>query len=106
MAKKFAELEAKMSPVAREKSDALYHKHLKEMPLQELRNARNLTQAQLSQSMGMKQASISKIERGADMYVSTLRHFINAMGGNLEIRAKFPDGEVEINQFKELATDA
>ena len=104
MAKKFAELEAKMSPQAREQSDALYRKHLKEMPLQELRNARNLTQAQLSKSMGMKQASISKIERGTDMYISTLKHFVNAVSGDLEIRVRFPDGEVEINQFKELST--
>jgi hypothetical protein len=43
--------------------------------------------------------SISKLERRADMYISTLRDFVRAMGGDLEITARFPDGEVRINQF-------
>jgi hypothetical protein len=52
---------------------------------------------------GVKQSAISKLERRADMYVSTLRHFIEAMGGQLEIRAVFPDGDVRITQFQTLA---
>jgi hypothetical protein len=39
------------------------------------------------------------------MYVSTLREFINAMGGELEITARFPDGSVRINQFEEDEDD-
>jgi hypothetical protein len=54
--------------------------------------------------MGMTQASVSKIERNTDMYVSTLKHFVMAMGGDLEIKAVFPDGEVRINQFSEIAS--
>jgi hypothetical protein len=53
--------------------------------------------------MGVSQASISKIERNTDMYVSTLKHFVEAMGGDLEIKAVFPDGEIKINQFGEIA---
>lgn len=45
---------------------------------------------------------MSKLERRADMYVSTLRRYIEAMGGSLEIRACFADGAVRINQFHEL----
>jgi hypothetical protein len=50
----------------------------------------------------MKQASISKLERRADMYISSLRRFVEAMGGQLEITAKFPEGDVRINQFEDL----
>jgi len=47
----------------------------------------------------VNQAAVSKMERRVDMYVSTLQDFVRAMGGELKITAKFPDGEVEINQF-------
>jgi transcriptional regulator with XRE-family HTH domain len=80
-------------------NDAWVEKDLAEMPLDELRTARQLTQVHLAELLGMKQASISKMERRADMYVSTLAKFIEAMGGTLEIRACFPDGSVRINQF-------
>jgi len=76
---------------------------IQEMALDELRAARALTQEHLSTILGVKQAAISKLERRADMYVSTLRHFIEAMGGQLEIRAVFPDGDVRITQFRTLA---
>jgi transcriptional regulator with XRE-family HTH domain len=72
------------------------------MPLDELRAARQLTQENLATVLGVKQASISKMERRADMYVSTLAKFIEAMGGTLEIRAHFPEGSVRINQFSEV----
>jgi Helix-turn-helix domain len=57
----------------------------------------------LSTILGVKQSAISKLERRADMYVSTLRQFIEAMGGQLEIRAVFPEGDVRITQFQTLA---
>jgi transcriptional regulator with XRE-family HTH domain len=69
--------------------------------LDELREARKLTQAQLANTLKVDQGSVSKLERRTDMYVSTLRNFIRAMGGELHIRADFPDGSVEINQFEE-----
>jgi hypothetical protein len=43
------------------------------------------------------------LERRADMYVSTLRNVVRAMGGDLEIIAHFPEGDVRINQFQDLA---
>lgn len=55
----------------------------------------------------MNQSEISKIENGADIYVSTLASYLEAMGGKLEIRAVFPDGgSVKINQFEELSGKA
>jgi len=74
----------------------------KEMSLPELRQERNVSQEYLAASMNKKQPNLSKMERSSDMYVSTLCKFIQAMGGNLEIVAHFPDGEVRINQFENL----
>jgi transcriptional regulator with XRE-family HTH domain len=73
------------------------------LPLQELRHARNLSQEQLAQTLSVKQAAVSKLEKRTDMYISTLRNFIKAMGGDLEIIATFPDGSVQISQFENIA---
>ena len=102
MAKRFSELRTKMSPEALEKAAGLSQAMLDEMPLQELRRARALSQEQLARTLGIKQASVSKLERRTDMYIQTLRNYIEAVGGQLEITAKFPDGKVKINQFEEV----
>ena len=99
MAKKFAELEARMSPEAREQTQALYHQQLQEMPLHELRKAQALSQETLAKALNINQAAVSKMERRTDMYISTLRNYIQAMGGELEIIATFPDGQVKIENF-------
>ena len=103
MAKKFSGLRAKMKPAALEKSTALSQAMLDEMPLQELRQALALSQVQMARTLGIKQASVSKLERRTDMYIQTLRNYIEAMGGQLEVIAKFPGGEVKISQFKEVS---
>ena len=100
MAKKFSELVAKMSPESRARSDALHRQLLAGIPLQELRRALDLTQQQVAASLGINQVAVSKMEGQTDMYVSTLRRFVEAMGGELRIVAYFPEGNVEINQFK------
>jgi transcriptional regulator with XRE-family HTH domain len=103
MARNFRELQKKMSPEAQAKARALADAYIKEMALNELREARKLTQAQLASTLKVDQGSVSKLERRTDMYVSTLRNFIRAMGGELHIRADFPDGSVEITQFEEVS---
>lgn len=76
-----------------------------EMSLQQLRKAMQQSQQRLAERLDVKQAEVSKIERRADMYVSTLRDFIQAMGGTLEITASFPNRPpVKITQF-EIITD-
>jgi transcriptional regulator with XRE-family HTH domain len=62
-----------------------------ELTLRELREARRRSQVELAEMLGIKQAAVSKLERRADMYLSTLRKLIEAMGGSLEIVARFPD---------------
>jgi len=105
MAKKFAELEAKMSVAALARSDALYRQHSAEMPLHELRQAKALSQVKLAESLHVNQAAISKMEHRTDMYISTLRDYIRAMGGDLEIVANFPDGSVKISNFTAIEAE-
>lgn len=102
MARKFAELRAGMSADRRARVAKRTAVALKEMPLHELRRARDLTQAALAEAMGTSQGEVSKIEQRADLYVSTLRNYLEAMGGELEIVARFPDGSVKIMRFGEL----
>lgn len=75
---------------------------LRAMPLHELRQARQLSQEALADALETSQSSISKLERRVDVYVSTLRRYIESMGGELDIIARFPEGSVRINQFEEI----
>jgi len=106
MAKKFSELRKKMSSESQERAKAKTKVMLSEMALNELREARRLTQEQLAERLHVKQPAIAKIERRADMYLSTLRGVIKAMGGELEILAVFPDGKITIRQLRELRKTA
>ncbi len=106
MAKKFAALRAQMSPEARAHAQEKANAMLAEMPLHELRQARGLSQKMLAEVLHVQQPSIAKIEKRTDMYISTLRSHIEAMGGELEVIAKFPDGVVKISNFADLGKPA
>src|ERR1700692_4701713 len=89
-------------------SDRLPHQEqalghtLAAMPLDALRDARRMTQVQMAQLLKISQGAVSKVERRTDMFVSRLRHYVRAIGGDLEIRAVFPEGDVLIDQFHTL----
>lgn len=102
MAEKFAKLRAQMSPAARRKAAARAEALTREMPLHELRAARKLSQEALAAALRTGQSSISRLEKRTDMYVSTLRSYVEALGGELEITARFRDGVVRISQFGEI----
>lgn len=102
MSKPFTTLRNKMSPAAREAAANKTKQMLKKMPLQELRQALQMSQERMANILDTKQANVSRIERRTDMYISTLRSYIEAMGGELDIVARFPDGEVHINQFEDI----
>lgn len=104
MAKKFSELRAGMSAHAREKANSKAKAMLAEMPLNELRQARGLSQKMLAEVLHVQQPSIAKLEKRTDMYLSTLRSHIEAMGGELDVIARFPDGSVKINNFTDLGS--
>lgn len=98
----FAELRARMSPEARAKAEAEAQRLGEEMDLAEVRRALKLSQEEIGQTLQIKQGSVAKIEKRTDMYVSTLRRFIEAMDGELEIIARFPDHSVKIKNFSDL----
>lgn len=102
MARKFAKLKAKMTPQAQARSAAKAEAMLAEMPLHELRQARGLSRRMLAEVLHVQQPSIAKIEKRTDRYLSTLRSHIEAMGGQLEVVARFPDGAVKISNFADL----
>ncbi len=103
MAKKFRDLAARtMSAEAKSRAAARTNAMLSEIHLQDLRRARQLSQEDLAERLGASQPEVSKIESRADMYVSTVRRYIEAMGGELDIVARFPDGSVRIGQFHDL----
>jgi hypothetical protein len=103
MARSFEELRAKMSPERRARNDARAKEMLRDMPLHQIRNAREMTQTRLAELMEMDQGNVSRLEQRTDMYLSTLRSYVEAMGGTLEIRAVFPDGDVKIDLLNKLS---
>ncbi|MGA2771705.1 MAG: XRE family transcriptional regulator [Bryobacteraceae bacterium] len=100
-ARNFSELRNRLPAESLARVEARVKVTLHDMALDELRTARELTQERLAETLGIRQATVSKIERQSDMYVSTLTRFIEAMGGTLEIRACFPEGSVRIKQFSD-----
>lgn len=73
-----------------------------EATLRQLREARERSQQEVAKKLQIQQAAVSKLERRTDMYLSTLRSYIEAMGGELEIIARFPNQAVRITQFEAL----
>jgi DNA-binding XRE family transcriptional regulator len=74
-----------------------------EMTMRELRKARNITQVAMAKTLGVKQEQISRIEKRTDLHLSTLKRSIEAMGGELILTAKFPEGApVRLTGFAEL----
>mgnify|MGYP006364068493 CR=1 FL=1 len=60
-------------------------------PLKDLRLAAQQTQEQLAATLGVGQDTISRLEKRSDMLLSTLRHYVESMGGKLELVAHFPN---------------
>lgn len=103
MAKKFDELRRKMSPERVTANKANAERQLLMMSLQELRqNVTGYNQEDVAEMLKVTQGYISKLERRGDMLLSRLYAFVEALGGEVEIRARFPDQEVQIKQFQEV----
>jgi transcriptional regulator with XRE-family HTH domain len=96
MARNFKELQAKMDSASRSDNRQRVRDELQRMALDELRSAKQLTQADMAEMLNVPQSSISRIERRTDMYLSTLRNYIHAMCGVLQIEAVFPEGEAVV----------
>ena len=74
-----------------------------EMLLAQVRKAVGLTQEELAASLGIKQPTLSRLESQNDMQISTLRCLIQALGGELEIIAHMPGGDIRFTQFQDAA---
>ncbi len=100
---KFSTLTATLSSESSARAEAKSVKLAQEMDLAEIRRARDLSQESLAETLHVGQAAVSKLEKRADMYLSTLRRFVEAMGGELELTARFPDHAVRIRNFADIA---
>jgi transcriptional regulator with XRE-family HTH domain len=103
MAKNFRELEAKMSPQRRAQAKARAKEMIAEMLLAEIRQAVGMTQEEVAAILDVKQPTLSRMESQDDMQISTLRRLIEALGGELEIIAHLPKGDIRISQFTDAA---
>jgi DNA-binding XRE family transcriptional regulator len=99
MTRSFTELEAKMPAESLARAKARAKDMMAEMLLAEIRKSVGLTQEDLAAQLGIKQPTLSKLESQDDMQVSTLRRLIQALGGELELIAHLPGGDIRIGQF-------
>ena len=107
MRRKFAEISTTRPNLARRERVEQYKREmLAELSLAELRRARRLTQVQLAAALETTQPAVSRIERQTDLYLSTLRSYIEAMGGSLVVEAMFPDGRIPITAFGTIGAEA
>ena len=81
-----------LSPARRKKVEARAAQLIAEaMTWQKLRRARKFTQVRMAKQLGIGQDGVSKLEKRADLMISTLRKAVEAMGGSLSLVAEFPD---------------
>lgn len=99
MKKKFSELQAGMPPERLAQARQRSKEMMAEMLLAEIRRQTGITQVALAESLGIKQPTLSKLESQTDMQISTLRRVIEALGGDLELIAHLPGGDIRIRQF-------
>ena len=81
----------KLAPARQQKVEARARELIaEELTLQDLRKAQKLTQEQMAKALNIGQDSISRLEKRSDMMLSTMRSYVEAMGGSLELVARFP----------------
>jgi transcriptional regulator with XRE-family HTH domain len=100
MARPFKDLRGRMSPKARARVERRIRRTLREMSLRELRQrVSGVTQSELAELLQVTQGAISQLEQRRDVLLSNLASYIRALGGELELIARFPDAEIRITQF-------
>jgi DNA-binding XRE family transcriptional regulator len=80
-----------MPPERRARIDQLANEMRAEMNLREVRRLRKLTQAKLSRKLKIGQEGVSRIEKRSDLYISTLRSYVEGVGGKLKLVVELPD---------------
>jgi DNA-binding XRE family transcriptional regulator len=104
MGRTIDEVIAELAPPQREAIEARAQELLLRVEgLKALRILAERSQEQIAESLGIKQPSVHKIERQTDLYLSTLRRFIEAAGGELELRVTLPGkGVIQLTTMAEL----
>jgi DNA-binding XRE family transcriptional regulator len=102
MPNKWKDVRRPLSPEREDRIRNRIEKEIGKLPLAELRKARFMTQNRLAELLQVNQGAVSKIEKRSDMYLSTLRSYVEALGGNLDIRAVFPEGEIVLERLSDL----
>lgn len=100
MAKKFRDLVANWSPERVAATEVLALELLRKMPLTELLHARGVASADLAAALGVTEARLSRLEQRSGLYLGTLRRLVEAMGGELEITARFPDTAIRLGELR------
>ena len=92
--KTWDEFKAQLPQHVQDKINAKFKVTMARLRLGDIREAVGKTQVEVAAELRLGQGSVSKIERAADMYLSTLRRYVEALGGELEVLARFPEGTV------------
>ncbi len=91
MGRTLKQIKAAMTPEDRAKVEARTAELIAEVEgLKAFRVLAERSQEQIAESLGIKQPSVHKIEKQTDLYLSTLRRFVEAAGGSLELRVELP----------------
>ncbi len=97
----YKRLRDKLTPEQRAQAEKDARQMMREMVLAELRKFVGMTQEQLAGELGVTQPTLSKLENQDDMQLSTLRRLIEAMGGEMEIIAHLPEGDIRVRAQRE-----
>ena len=101
MAKTFDELASRIMTIeSRDRAALATRRNLAELVLAQARTISGKSQSELARALGIRQPSLSKLENQTDMQISTLKRVIEALGGELEIIARLPEGDFELSQFR------
>ena len=92
----FAHVVKRFPPQVLEKAQARYQVLRREMLLRELRQTLRVPQNRLAKAAGMKQSNLSRLEKQSDMQIATLGKIVSALGGKLEVIARFKGADVRI----------
>jgi transcriptional regulator with XRE-family HTH domain len=100
MATKWNDLKHKSSPEVRATLKREAHDELERIGFGKLRQARQQTQVAIAERLKIPQGAVSRMEKRSDLLLSTLREYVGALGGKLELRAVFPDADFELETLE------
>jgi transcriptional regulator with XRE-family HTH domain len=104
MATNWNDLKHKSSPEVRARLKREAHDELERIGFGKLRQARQQTQVAIAERLKIPQSAVSRMEKRSDLLLSTLREYVGALGGKLELRAVFPDADFELETLETMET--